>query len=234
MHQRPGQAAATSRQISTLLNTLPAMATARGHIDSALRTGHEWRHLATSQKGLRGPERLESRRRPSVVRGARMCLVRLPGAVLRVVEEDAASVRWQLLGEFGSESSGREAETGRTVAELLDGAASRRHAREQQEAARRAEEQTRREQERRQARELRLNRLAQDLKAAWDVVEASIGTKKPREYDQAVELLRDLHALAIRDEHARTFTQRLTHLRERHQGKPSLIKRLDDAGLTAE
>ncbi|MFI9848551.1 hypothetical protein ACIHFD_66920 [Nonomuraea sp. NPDC051941] len=154
--------------------------------------------------------------------------------LLRVVEGDAASVRWELLGEFGGETTEQEVETGRTVAELLDIAAARRHAREQQEAAQRAEEQARREQERRQARELHLSRLAQDLEAAWNRVEDSIGTRKPREYDQAVNLLRDLHALAIRDEHAGTFTRRLTHLRERHQGKPSLIKRLDDAGLTAE
>ncbi|MFI6184196.1 hypothetical protein ACIA8R_52285 [Nonomuraea sp. NPDC051191] len=118
--------------------------------------------------------------------------------------------------------------------DLLAAAAARRHAREQQEAARRADEQARREQVRRQVRELHLNRLAQDLEAAWNQVETSITTKKPREYDQAVELLRDLHALALRDEHAHTFTQRLTHLRERHQGKPSLIERLNDAGLTAE
>ncbi|QYC45491.1 hypothetical protein Nocox_39740 [Nonomuraea coxensis DSM 45129] len=154
--------------------------------------------------------------------------------LLRVIEEDAASVRWELLREFGGETTSQKTETGRTVAELLDTAAARRHAREQQEAAQRAEEQARREQERRHARELRLNRLAQDLDAAWDVVETSIGTKKPREYDLAVELLGDLHALALRDEHAGAFTQRLTHLRERHQGKPSLIKRLNDAGLTAE
>ncbi|NJP95458.1 hypothetical protein HCN51_39500 [Nonomuraea sp. FMUSA5-5] len=154
--------------------------------------------------------------------------------LLRVIEEDGAKVRWELLRESGGGTTGQKVETGRTVAELLDAAAARRHAREQQETAQRAEEQTRREQERRQARELRLNRLAQDLDAAWDVVENSIGTNKPREYDLAVELLRDLHALALRDEHTGAFTQRLTHLRERHQGKPSLIKRLNDAGLTAE
>jgi hypothetical protein len=154
--------------------------------------------------------------------------------LLRVVEDDAARVRWELLRAFGGETIDQKVETGRTVAQLLDTAATRRHAREQQESARRAEEQTRREQQRRQARELHLNRLAQDLEAAWDRVETSIGTKKPREYDQAVDLLRDLHALAIRDEHADAFTQRLTHLRERHQGKPSLIKRLNDAGLMAE
>ncbi|MFB4268827.1 hypothetical protein [Nonomuraea sp. GTA35] len=33
---------------------------------------------------------------------------------------------------------------------------------------------------------------------------------------------------------AGAFTQRLTHLQERHQGKPGLIKRPNDAGLTAE
>jgi hypothetical protein len=150
----------------------------------------------------------------------------------RVVEDDATRVRWELLREFGGETTDQEVETGRTVADLLDTAGARRHAREQQESARRAEERARREQERRQARELHLNRLAEDLEAAWDRVESSIGTKKPREYDQAIDLLRDLRALATRDEHAGTFTQRLTHLRERHQGKPSLIKRLNDAGLT--
>ncbi|MEV4582275.1 hypothetical protein AB0K16_54510 [Nonomuraea jabiensis] len=154
--------------------------------------------------------------------------------LLRVLEDDAAGVRWELLREFGGETTDQQVETGRTVAELLDTAAARRHAREQQMSARHAEEQARREQQRRQARELHLNRLAQDVEAAWDRVEASIDTKKPREYDQAVELLRDLHALAIRDEHAGAFAQCLTHLRERHQGKPSLIKRLNDAGLTAE
>ncbi|MCK2213696.1 hypothetical protein MF672_007840 [Actinomadura sp. ATCC 31491] len=153
--------------------------------------------------------------------------------LLRVIEEDGVKVRWELLREFAGGTTGQEVETGRTVAELLDAASARRHVREQQEAAQRAEEQARQEQERRQARELRLNRLAQDLDAAWDVVETTIGTKKPREYDLAVELLRDLHALALRDEDAGAFTQRLTHLRERHRGKPSLIKRLNDAGLTA-
>lgn len=154
--------------------------------------------------------------------------------LLRVVEEDSAKVRWELLREFDGGLTDQEPETARTVAELLDNAAARRHARERQETARRTEEQERREEERRKAQEVHLNRLAQDLEAAWDRVETSIGTKKPREYDQAVQLLRDLRILAIRDEHAGVFAQRLAHLRERHQGKPSLMKRLNDAGLTTE
>ncbi|WP_327587559.1 hypothetical protein OHA25_11530 [Nonomuraea sp. NBC_00507] len=153
--------------------------------------------------------------------------------LLRVTEDDATRVRWELLREF-SGNTADHVETGRTVAELLDTAATRRHTREQQETARHAEEQTRRQQTQRQARELHLNKLAQDLEAAWARVESFTDTRKPREYDQAVDLLRDLQALAIRDDHAGTFAQRFTHLRERHQGKPSLIKRFTAAGLIPE
>ncbi|MFF4779351.1 hypothetical protein ACFY05_41700 [Microtetraspora fusca] len=153
--------------------------------------------------------------------------------LLRVAEDDATRVRWELLREFGGNTAS-QVEAGRTVAELLDAAGARRHAREQQETARRAEELARQEQERRQARELHLNRLAHDLEAAWARVEMFIDTKKPREYDQAVDLLRDLQALAIRDDHVGTFAQRFTHLRERHRSKPSLIKRFTEAGLVAE
>ncbi|GAA3473327.1 hypothetical protein [Nonomuraea roseola] len=46
--------------------------------------------------------------------------------LLRVVEEDAAGVRWELLREFGGETTDQEVETGRTIAELLDAAAARR------------------------------------------------------------------------------------------------------------
>ncbi|WP_066939827.1 hypothetical protein [Microtetraspora fusca] len=153
--------------------------------------------------------------------------------LLRVAEDDTTRVRWELLREFGGNTAS-QVEAGRTVAELLDAAGARRHAREQQETARRAEELARQEQERRQARELHLNRLAHDLEAAWARVEMFIDTKKPREYDQAVDLLRDLQALAIRDDHVGTFAQRFTHLRERHRSKPSLIKRFTEAGLVAE
>ncbi|GAA3115769.1 hypothetical protein [Nonomuraea salmonea] len=153
--------------------------------------------------------------------------------LLRVIEEDAASVRWELLGEFGGERSGRETETGRTVAELLDNAAARRHAREQQETARRAEEQARREQEHRRAQELpeparpgsrRRVRRGGGLHRHQEAPRIRPGRRAPARPAR----------LTLRDEHASAFTQRLTHLRERHQGKHSLIKRLNDAGLMAE
>ncbi|GII06037.1 hypothetical protein [Planobispora takensis] len=153
--------------------------------------------------------------------------------LLRVAEDDAGRVRWELLREFGGDTTSL-VKAGRTVAELLDATAARRHRREQQEAARLAEEQQRQEHERRQAYEARLNRLAHDPEAAWAQVEEFIDTKKPHEYDRAVDLLRDLQALAARDDHTGAFAQRLTHLRQRHQSKTSLIKRLNDTGLVAK
>lgn len=47
--------------------------------------------------------------------------------LLRVAEDDATRVRWELLREFGGDTAS-QVEAGRTVAELLDAAAARRHA----------------------------------------------------------------------------------------------------------
>ncbi|GAA0405780.1 hypothetical protein Acor_41290 [Acrocarpospora corrugata] len=152
--------------------------------------------------------------------------------LLRVVEDEVTRVRLELLAAFRGESeTAAVPQPGRTVAELLDAAASRRHAREEREAAVRAEQQARRERERVAARERHLDQLAQDVESAWARVESLIHTKKPRDYDEAVTLLRDLQAVAYRADHIGTYTERFTHLRERHLGKPSLIKRFDNAGL---
>jgi hypothetical protein len=71
-----------------------------------------------------------------------------------------------------------------------------------------------------------------DLTAtAWSRVEARIATRKPAEYDAAITLLTDLQALAERDGRRHTFTQRSTALRQTHTRKPSLIERLNRAGL---
>jgi hypothetical protein len=59
-----------------------------------------------------------------------------------------------------------------------------------------------------------------------------IGTKVPARYDEAVTLLADLGDLARRDGQAGEFEGRLAALRAEHLRKPSLIARLDQAGLT--
>ena len=58
-----------------------------------------------------------------------------------------------------------------------------------------------------------------------------IDTKRPRDYDLAVSLLRDLQALAEREEDSAGFRKRFGELRARHDRKPSLQERFDKAGL---
>jgi hypothetical protein len=58
-----------------------------------------------------------------------------------------------------------------------------------------------------------------------------IATRKPAEYNAAVTLLTNPQALAERDDRRHTFTQRSTALRQTHTRKPSLIERLNQAGI---
>ena len=58
-----------------------------------------------------------------------------------------------------------------------------------------------------------------------------IDTKKPREYDAAVQLLVDLRDLSEREGHVPRFSQHLRELRDRHAKKPSLLERIDAAGF---
>jgi hypothetical protein len=130
----------------------------------------------------------------------------------------------------------------RTVAELLDAAhvvrqenhrraEALRVARETQLARERAEREAVRERERAAARGRRLAALTADVDAGWSRVEAMIATRKPAEYDAAVTLLEDLQVVAERTDRMDEFGIRLAALRLRHQRKPSLIERLDQAGL---
>lgn len=58
-----------------------------------------------------------------------------------------------------------------------------------------------------------------------------IANRKPAEYDAAVTLLTELQALAQRQNRHHPFTVRATALRHTHARKPSLIERLDQAGI---
>jgi len=53
----------------------------------------------------------------------------------------------------------------------------------------------------------------------------------PARYDDAVTLLADLQDLARRDGRAGEFERRFAAMRDEHLRKPSLIARLDRAGL---
>lgn len=123
------------------------------------------------------------------------------------------------------------AQSARTAAQLWAAAGARKTTREDAEAQARYAEVERRTAVKAAAHNKRLDDLAIRAEAAWQDVADLIETKKPRDYDLAVSLLRDLSALARRDGHHDSFTTRFLQLRSRHERKPSLQERFDRAGL---
>jgi hypothetical protein len=151
-----------------------------------------------------------------------------------VAEGEGAQVQALLLRRFRGGALSRHApdQPARTAAQLWTAAGARKTAREEAEAEARRAEEERLAAARAAAYSKRLDHLATRAEAAWQEVADLIETKKPREYDLAVSLLRDLSALARRDGDHDSFTTRFLELRSRHERKPSLQDRFDKAGLT--
>lgn len=154
---------------------------------------------------------------------------------MRLAQGDAAPVRAEILYRLaGSRGPRSDAQAGgRTVAELLSAAEERAEATARQVAERQAAEQARRERAEAAARAKYLESLAGREADLWRQVEDLIETKRPKEYDQAVGLLQDLHDLSHSRQQAAAFAARLGPLRERYARRPSFIERLDRAGLQA-
>ena len=131
--------------------------------------------------------------------------------------------------EHPTDASGTTAP--RTAGELLATAADLRAERERRDAEQYERDRVRRERSAAAARQRHLDALAVDQPAAWQRVDELITTKKPREYDTAVQLLVDLRDLGERDGDTAPFRQRLAELRTVHARKPSLLERLELAGL---
>ncbi|MFJ7593073.1 hypothetical protein ACIQZO_37995 [Streptomyces sp. NPDC097617] len=117
----------------------------------------------------------------------------------------------------------------RSAAELLDAAHGVRNEHTQQQEQARA--QARRAQQ--QARESHLDHLAENAERSWQDIADLIGQKQPGPYNAAVTLLKDLREVHDRAGTPEDFARRLHDLREQHRGKPSLMRRLTDSGLTA-
>ena len=150
-----------------------------------------------------------------------------------VADGEGPQVQAFLLRRFrGSAPDQKEpAQPARTAAQLWTAAGARRTVREESEARARRAEEERAATAKAAAYNERLDHLAAAAEAAWREAENLIETKKPRDYDLAVALLRDLSALARRDGDHDAFTVRLLHLRSRHERKPSLQERFDKAGF---
>lgn len=150
-----------------------------------------------------------------------------------VADGEGAQVQAHLLRRFRGSTATRNASAPsvRTAAQLWAAAGARKSAREEAETRVRRAEEERQAAARAAAYSKRLDHLATKSEAAWQEVAGLIETKKPREYDLAVSLLRDLSALARRDGQHSSFTTRFLALRCRHERKPSLQERFDKAGL---
>lgn len=152
-------------------------------------------------------------------------------AIVRLLRGDGVHLRAELLRRYGGGATIESVGGGRTVGELLAGAETRCAARQRQAAKRHAAEQARREAAAAAAREQRLDELAADPERAWQQVAELIATKKPKDYDAAVALLTDLKALSERDGQRKAFRGRIHQLCQEHARKPSLLDRLERAGL---
>jgi hypothetical protein len=151
--------------------------------------------------------------------------------VIRLLCGDDAHLRTELLRRFRGPSTHAAVSGRRTAGELLANAEEHRVKRQQLAEERAAAEHARREQAAAAAREQRLQALEPRQEQAWQQIADLIESRKPNEYDAAVELLDDLKALSERDGNTMAFNKRVRGLREKHARKPSLLNRLDRARL---
>lgn len=118
----------------------------------------------------------------------------------------------------------------RTVAELLRAGEEAAGERERIAAEKAAKEKEQRDRAAARARAKHLDQLAGKEPALWEKVEHLVATKLPKSYDQVLGLLVDLRDLAARKD-AAVFRRRIEAFRTAHARKPTLISRLDKAGL---
>ena len=149
----------------------------------------------------------------------------------RVAAGEGAQVQALLLRRFRAASGSPPAAPARTAAELWQAAGDRKAARAKAAEKRQREAEARRAAAQAAAYAKHLDQLATRTEAAWEKAAELIETRRPRDYDLAASLLRDLQALAERQEDPASFRKRFGELRAQHQRKPSLLDRFDQAGL---
>jgi hypothetical protein len=156
--------------------------------------------------------------------------------LVRVLSDQSPLLKAELLQRFRAEQkkpsqAPATRQTRRTVGQLLVARDGMEKKRKEAEAKQRAAEKAKREREEAEARTRRLDALAPRESAAWSEADTLIASKLPKNYDRALELLRDLHALAERAGKLEEAKGRFQELRARHASKHSMMKRLNRAGL---
>jgi hypothetical protein len=154
--------------------------------------------------------------------------------LVRVAAGDEPQLRAELLRRFrgdrpvvGADDLPRR----RTVAALMAAAERRAAVRHRREAEAAARERAQRERAEAALRDRYLTALAGREAETWRRVVALIATKQPGKYDAAVRLLVDLRDLGARDGRVAEVDARIRALYDQHARKPSLVGRLQKAGL---
>ena len=119
----------------------------------------------------------------------------------------------------------------RTVEDLMTKAEAYAAGRKRRIAEQKAEQRARKKQRKAIARNKYLNDLAKREDKVWRKVNDLIETKRQTNYDEVVKLLVDLRDLSKKINNETTFKEKLRSIYEKHSRKPSLVRRLKNAGL---
>ena len=150
------------------------------------------------------------------------------------LSEPSERCRLELLQRFQQENAvaaNHDAIERRTVKDLLTASRVRGDERARQLNAKRAAEAARKKAKDEADRAIYLEGLAKREKVVWKQVEAYIEKRQPKDYERAVNLLVDLHDLAVRQGDETGFQLRMEELRKTHAAKGAFLRRLAKANL---
>jgi len=150
------------------------------------------------------------------------------------LSEPSERCRLELLQRFQQENAvaaNHDAIERRTVKDLLTASRVRGDERARQLNAKRAAEAARKKAKDEADRAIYLEGLAKREKVVWKQVEAYIEKRQPKDYERAVNLLVDLHDLAVHQEGETGFQLTMWELRKTHAAKGAFLRRLAKANL---
>ena len=157
--------------------------------------------------------------------------------VFRLIKDNDPHLGTELTQRFRKEISGAGDDARgmmpRSIDDLMDEAEAYAAERERKIAEQKAKAQARKKRETAIAREKYLNDLAKREVKIWKTVETLIRTKRPSDYDEAVTLLVDLRDLGQKKNKEILFEEKFRSIHEKHSRKPSFVRRLIKAGLSA-
>jgi hypothetical protein len=155
--------------------------------------------------------------------------------LFRIVKDHDPHLGTELMQRFqqtlSTEDSYAAGNKLRTVEDLMTKAEAYTTERKRRIAEQKAEERARKKRQEAIAREKYLNDLAKHEDKVWEKVDALIETKRQPDYDEAVKLLVDLRDLSKKINKESMFKDKMRSIYEKHSRKPSLIRRLKNAGL---